>query len=300
MTKNNNVKDLFGIVKQISGTISMDWRLVMMVALIGGSSVAKPVSPYPSTTVVVEKTSTKLGAKRLRSLARAITVKVLGKKDKFLGSGILVNRQGSNYTVVTNAHVLDVEDTLYRVQTVDGRIFKAQRTQKLQNLPTNLFPKEDLAILRFDSPSHDYQIAALESIKKSNLGSRVFAAGFPFAIEGDRDTGFVLKSGQLSWVLDKALEGGYQVGYTNDIQKGMSGGPLLNQAGKVVAINGMHANPLWGEPYVYQDGTEPVAKLRKRMTQYSWGIPIETFINLVNKSGMNIPVSSTPKKSEHE
>ena len=72
----------------------MDWRLVMMVALIGGSSVAKPVLPQPSTKVAVEKTSTKLGAKRLRSLAQAITVKVLGKKDNFLGSGILINLTG--------------------------------------------------------------------------------------------------------------------------------------------------------------------------------------------------------------
>jgi S1-C subfamily serine protease len=299
MTK--NVQDLFGrIVKQISGSINMDWRLVLMVALIGGSSIAKPVSTHPSPKVAVEQPPTQLGATRLHSLARAITVKIVGKEGGFLGSGILINRKGAIYTVVTNAHVLTSEDSPYSIETVDSRRFKAQITKRLQKSSNTPLKGEDLAVLQFDSTSHNYKVASLESGEKLSIGSKVFAAGFPFTVEGDRDTGFVLKSGQISWVLDKALEGGYRIGYTNDIQKGMSGGPLLNQAGKVVAINGMHANPLWGEPYIYQDGTEPIAKLRQRMTQFSWGIPIETFVKLVNKSGMNIPVSSTPSKVEHE
>ncbi len=278
----------------------MDWRLVMMVAFIGGSSIAKPISTYPSVKVAVEQPSTKLGAKQIRSLARAIAVKILGKGGNFLGSGILINREGSIYTVVTNAHVLTPEDSPYQIQTADGRIFKTHLTKNVKKLPNTSFKGEDLAILQFYNSSKSYRVASLESGKRVNVGSRVFAAGFPFTPEGERDIGFVLKSGRISWVLDKALEGGYRIGYTNDIQKGMSGGPLLNQAGNVVAINGMHANPLWGEPYVYQDGTEPAAKLRKRMTQYSWGIPIETFVKLVNRSGINIPVSSTNRKVEHE
>ncbi|QEI44135.1 hypothetical protein BMF77_04766 [Dolichospermum sp. UHCC 0315A] len=35
-----------------------------------------------------------------------------------------------------------------------------------------------------------------------------------------------------SIVLEKALERGYQIGYTNKLEKGMSGGPLLNENGQ--------------------------------------------------------------------
>jgi hypothetical protein len=39
----------------------------------------------------------------------------------------------------------------------------------------------------------------------------------------------------------------------------------------------VHAYPLWGDPYLYKDGTEPNADLREQMSKYSWGISIETF-----------------------
>ena len=54
----------------------------------------------------------------------------------------------------------------------------------------------------------------------------------------------------------------------------MSGGALLNSKGEVVAVNGMHAYPLIGRPYIYEDGTTPKEKLINEMVHYSWGIPI--------------------------
>ncbi|HAJ64669.1 MAG TPA: serine protease, partial [Cyanobacteria bacterium UBA8543] len=79
--------------------------------------------------------------------------------------------------------------------------------------------------------------------------------GFPFAMDWSDSMGFVLTTGQVSLLLNRALVGGYQVGYTNEIQKGMSGGPILNRQGKLVGINGMHKYPLWGDPYIYKDGS---------------------------------------------
>lgn len=81
-------------------------------------------------------------------------------------------------------------------------------------------------------------------------------------------------------MLEKPLEEGYQIGYTNDIEKGMSGGPVLNRAGEVVAVNGMHAYPLWGDPYVFKDGSHPEQSLKQQMVRYSWSIPIQTFVRL--------------------
>lgn len=45
-------------------------------------------------------------------------------------------------------------------------------------------------------------------------------------------------------VLKKSLQEGYQLGYTNEIEQGMSGGPVLDQSGRLIAINGRLKYPL--------------------------------------------------------
>lgn len=256
----------------------MHWRKIMLIACIGGFSISSVLSA--SNIKVPVEQSTQRSAKQLQHLGASITVKVRSKD--FLGSGILIHKKGSVYTVLTNAHVLRSAKPPYQIQTPDGRVYAANLPSTGDHSRANYFNNNDLALLQFRSSDATYALALLGSASTLRVGNKVFAAGFPFDAEGTQDIGFVFRTGRVSLVLDKALEGGYQIGYTNDIQKGMSGGPLLNSVGEVVAVNGMHAEPLWGDPYVYQDGTEPEPPLRKQMSQYSWGIPTETFVKLVS------------------
>ncbi|BAZ37835.1 peptidase S1 and S6 chymotrypsin/Hap [Calothrix sp. NIES-4101] len=253
----------------------MDWRKILLVAIISSLSISSAI-PASHQTVVVERSLNKLSQQQVQKLAAAITVKILS--GGFLGSGILVHQDGHVYTVLTNAHVLRSSKPPYRIQTPDGQVYAA--SFPVEKLHVNSLPEDaDLALLEFRSSKRKYQVAFLGSSSNLNIGNEVFAAGFPVDTQGFVDRGFSLKVGEISLVLDKALEGGYRIGYTNDIQKGMSGGPLLNRAGEVVAINGMHAEPLWGNPYVYQDGTEPDRDLRLEMERYSWGIPMEIYVH---------------------
>lgn len=205
-------------------------------------------------------------------ISKHITVRI--KAEEFLGSGILVNQQGNTYTVLTNDHVLRGGSPPYRVKTFDGQIYQAEVKLRETALSEN-----DLAVLQFTT-ANTYQIAQLETRVAPN--EPVFAAGFPYAeVEANSiDASFACRPGKIFLLLDKPLEGGYQLGYTNDVEKGMSGGPLLNSQGKVVAINGMHAYPLWGDPYIYKDGTLPTTNLHQQMSKYSWGIPIQTWQKL--------------------
>lgn len=216
-----------------------------------------------------------LPIKVLRDQARLITVKVLSGDS--WGSGILIQQQGQLYRVLTNEHVLQTGNE-YRIQTLDGRVHLASRYQAV-SLNGN-----DLALLQFRSTDAVYTVARLGKAVTLAVGDEVLAAGFPFETDVSQPTGFKFTDGQVSLVTEKALDGGYQIGYTNAVEKGMSGGPVLNLQGEVVAINGMHPYPLWGDPYVFEDGSKPCAPMHDLMVKSSWAIPIETFIQLIPKS----------------
>ncbi len=204
----------------------------------------------------------------LKSYARTITVKIL-TGDQW-SSGILIQRQGSVYTVLTNQHVLRTGES-YRIQVADGQVYPATVSS------FGGFADNDLATLNFRSERR-YEIATLGSSLSLPVGTPVFAAGFPIPGLPSAAAGFTFTSGQVSLISPKVLEGGYQIGYTNLIEKGMSGGPVLNARGDVIAINGTHQEPLWGNPYRFADGSKPPTPLLKMFVNSSWAIPVETFI----------------------
>lgn len=225
---------------------------------------------------------TQLSPQQIESTAKAIAVKVLSAD--VLGSGFLIEKQGEVYTVVTNAHVIRAGDPPLRLQTWDGQIYPALLVQNVK------FKGNDLALLQFRSSRHSYSVASLDSSFNLAIATDVYAAGYTLddaqsaTKKKPQLKGFVFNSGRVSMMLDKPLEGGYQVGYTNDIQKGMSGGPLLNQWGKVVGINGKHAYPLWDAPSIFQDGSQACPSLQKSIDRTSWAIPIETLVQLAPTS----------------
>ncbi|MEG3880173.1 serine protease [Microcoleus sp. herbarium7] len=250
----------------------------MLVACLGGFIIPVPASA-PDVSVLVAQQASQPPVKQLEQLAMSIAVKVRSSKD-ILGSGILIRKQSNVYTVVTNEHVLIGGDPPYSIETPDGKIHPAVKIQ------TNSLKGNDLGLLQFRSDNTDYAIASFGPAP--TVRQQVFAAGFPFAETTSNPAtsafdkeGFVFKTGQISLVLDKPLQRGYRIGYTNDLEKGMSGGPLLNRRGQVVAVNGIHAEPILDTAYVFQDGSQPSASLREQMRRYSWGIPIDTFVQLV-------------------
>lgn len=246
----------------------MNWRKLILVIWIGSLSIALSAST-PFVSVYAQYQSQKLYQK-----AQSITVKILGAD--FLGSGILLQKQGLNYTVLTNAHVLQAGDRPYRIQTPDGKIYAA-------DLPKGLnFGNNDLALLKFHSQGKIYAVASVGL--SPVVGDKVFAAGFLGTEESSQVKGFALTTGKLLLVLPKPLEGGYQLGYTNNLQKGMSGGALLNHQGEVVGVNGMHAYPLWDVPSVFEDGSQTDEQLHKMIIRLSWAVSMEKIVQLTPKS----------------
>lgn len=267
---------------------------VLLVGCLSGlsailSGCATNTSISASTPLVRQPPIPQLVTQKLRSHAKAIAVKVLG--EDFLGTGFLVKKQGEIYTVITNAHVLRAGKSPYRLQMPDGRIYEASIPKNIQ------FQSNDLALLQFRSPKNSYAVATLASIPA--VGQEVFAAGFVLADAESASSvvNFKFTTGKVSFLLSKALEGGYQVGYTNEIEKGMSGGPLLNLQGEVVGVNGKHAYQLWDAPSTFADGSLACPPLHQIITRFSWAIPIQTVVKLAPPSiHLNLSLNSSPHK----
>ena len=206
-----------------------------------------------------------LSSQQLHHRAEMISVKVMSQE--VLGTGFLLEKQGCVYTVVTNAQVLRAGNAPFQIQTFDNRIWKAE-TKYVASVKG-----DDLAILQFRTRDEIYTVPSIGM--NPVVGAEVVAAGFPFTEDDSKVDSLTLTNGKVSLVLDKALQGGYQIGYTNKIDKGMSGGALLNQNGEVVGVNGMHAFPLWDIPSVFESGEEADKALHKKIIRLSWAVPME-------------------------
>lgn len=194
--------------------------------------------------------------------AKSIVVRIKDKKTS--GSGILIEKSTDIYTIITNHHVVDHENK-YQIQTPDNNIYKGILVAVSQ--------EDDLAILQFTS-NRSYATATVNTAPLKAHES-LFAAGFPY--NSDR---LQVTSGKLSLRATKPLKQGYQLGYTNIIQNGMSGGAIFNSRGEVVGINGRSTNPIVPD-YQYQDKTYPSEHLQQQMMQLSWGIPIGKAVDLI-------------------
>ena len=217
----------------------------------------------------------------IEEIAANISVKVLGRD--FLGSGFIARSKNNSYTVITNQHVLRAGDAPYRIQTPDGKIHAATKIE--QSVESDY--EYDLAILQFSTDT-EYSVAKIGRSLYLEVGESIYAAGFPYtemeakttSNQLNEITGLALKKGRISIILNQALVEGYQIGYTNDVKKGMSGGALLNSRGEVVGVNGKHAYPLWESPELFQDGSQPCPALEKLIVRSSLAIPIEKSIEL--------------------
>ncbi len=212
-----------------------------------------------------------LKEKELKDCARQITVKVFAEDT--WGSGIIIKKQGSIYTILTNAHVLVAIEDKYSIQTPDGLVYQAFHVEGID------FTNYDLALLQFNSDK-EYEVATIGESSKMKQGDQVVASGFPFYKDTSQEEDLKYTEGEITIITEKSLEDGYQIGYSNEIKKGMSGGPVINLQGEVIAVNGIHPYPLFGNPYIYSDGSEPPSHLKDVMFRSSFAIPIETFLDL--------------------
>lgn len=218
------------------------------------------------------------------TIARLVTVRVLANSGA--GSGVIIGYREQTYTVLTNAHVVaEASSNIYTILTADGKSHSGYWLQSAQ------FNNQDLALIQFSS-CQTYKVAAIGNSDTLLVGDLVYASGFPnwrfinsTTLQETRNWGlkaFQLTKGKVGMLPSQPLQQGYQLGYTNQVEPGMSGGPVINQYGQVVGINGGLKYPPQGIiAFIFADGTMPSESIFQQMESLSWAIPAATFQHII-------------------
>ncbi|MCC3534389.1 MAG: trypsin-like peptidase domain-containing protein [Microcoleus sp. PH2017_25_DOB_D_A] len=286
----------------------MKLTLVRFIALacIGGCQLLSPTQVSQSfdkaTTAVTSVTSEAengLSKDLIPERAKLISLRVYSiNPQEWKNNGLILNESGSGvlmameptpanpsvyqYLVLTANHVAKestgrAKKPEFYIRTPDGLIHKARRHPQK-------FNKTDLALLYFYSP-YRYEVAVIakkQSLKHEDL---IYVSGFPCNLVLTTiscPAEFVVKKGQVKAVLTKPLVDNYSIGYTNEVVEGTSGGPILNEQGEVVGINGRGEDGPSSQ-YKRADGSDSNEDEINSMKPLRWGIPIDFYLQLDTK-----------------
>ncbi|MBC5797544.1 trypsin-like peptidase domain-containing protein [Sphaerospermopsis sp. LEGE 00249] len=201
-------------------------------AVILGATTAAVVYLQP-VLAVNPVTIPRVPAAEINNIARQITVNIGGLDG--VGSGVMINRQGNVYTVLTAFHVVkkpgdnQVITGDYEIITGDGESHEIDKIERLRGL--------DLAIITFTS-TKEYRVAAVADSRTVNNGSPLYYAGFPAnASKNTNPRQYKFTEDQLT-SRSQGEKQGYDLIMSGKPQKGVSGGPIFDQRGFVIGIYG--------------------------------------------------------------
>ncbi|ELS05599.1 trypsin-like serine protease with C-terminal PDZ domain [Xenococcus sp. PCC 7305] len=168
-----------------------------------------------------------LSSRQVNLRAKQITVRIDGDKS---GSGIIIDSSNNKYTVLTSWHIVQ-ELGDYIVQTVDGRQHQVSpdTIQRISDV--------DLAVFQFTSPQN-YQIAELGNSNNLTEGQEIYFSGYPGELRTESDRVYRFFSANIVGLLDSPNDNGYSLIYDGSAFPGMSGGPVLNEQGRLIGIHG--------------------------------------------------------------
>jgi tetratricopeptide (TPR) repeat protein len=180
---------------------------------------------------LVQQMAIALSAVEVGRIAKAIAVEIKEVGTDRSGSGILLQRQDDIYTVLTTRHVLESRNT-FTLKTFDGQVHQAI-SDSVRFSGNNV----DLAVVKLRS-TNSYTLTKIGASNSLESGSPLYVAGFPgktYTI----DAGILnFTEGKMIGNATKGNSEGYSLFYSNTTLRGMSGGPVLNEAGELVAIHG--------------------------------------------------------------
>jgi tetratricopeptide (TPR) repeat protein len=232
----------------------------------------------------VQPAAVALSAGEIFNIAKAVTVEIRLQRDPSVGSGVIIDRQGDLYTLVTNRHVVcggqQLCDKLPTGESYNLGLFDGRHYRVNDNAVKFVGQDLDLAIVQFRSKLN-YAVAKV-TVNNLTAADKVYTSGFP-----PQKPGFNFNAGKTIAVVTKRLTGdfgGYTIIYDADTLPGMSGGGVFNSAGLLVAIHGLGGNI--GENTMLRDNSDNSEVGTK--IGLNRGIPVRWIVQNLGELGINL------------
>jgi len=150
---------------------------------------------------------------------------ILPKRARTVGSGILISQDGY---ILTNNHVIDgAVDNDIEVVLNDKRQFKARVVGK--------DPSTDLAVLKIDG--QNLPAITIGNSDQVDVGEWVLAIGNPFRLRSTVTAGIVSALSRDVQIINDQMRVESFIQTDAAINKGNSGGALVNTSGELVGVN---------------------------------------------------------------
>ncbi|MDE5067774.1 MAG: GUN4 domain-containing protein [Trichodesmium sp. St4_bin8_1] len=222
-------------------------------------------------------TSCSLPPDQIASRLEPSLVKVFYKNQPGHGTGFFVPGETGVCKVLTAAHVVNKEGEKL-LQTKDGNVWDAASVEMFSD-------DIDLALVTFEPEKEkcDYPTLKIGNSEDIKQGSSIYISGLS-SRDGKMLSQFV--KGNVTAL--NVFPQGYRVSYQGLTVAGMSGAPVIDERGKVVAVHGMSdvetvkgfssLKTSWPELELQTtwQAEEVVNTAIKHLT-FSWGIPISFF-----------------------
>jgi|GEM_PF-2928940 len=166
---------------------------------------------------------------KAHQIAQNTTVFIQNSNDsENFGSGVIIAKEGNTYAVLTAAHVLEANGP-FTIKIKDEFQYPVKNIQKLPNV--------DLARFQFES-DENFGVAPLGEFEQVREADEVYVAGYPTPGFNIQRPVFFILPGNVTTIFPEAGRDGYNIAYDNFTRSGMSGGPVFNKYGHVIAIHG--------------------------------------------------------------
>lgn len=281
-------------LKRISKTWIIIALIIIMVVSCAGDSVKNNQN---STTDTNPISPSVLGEQQIEKIAKETTVFISGSSN---GSGVIIAQSGDTYYVLTAAHVVgtppgEIEDP-YELETqTDGKKHRIAGANDYSDRIKTIDKNIDLAVVEFKAePGQSYRIAPLAN---SIPDKEVYAFGLNFCEASGKPEKIPQFTRGKICELRSDPEEGYDVHYTNNIVRGVSGGPIFNSQGQVVGIQAALAYKI-GKQYD-RDTCDTIPKDPNENYSDGLGISVvKNFDKLKEKLPLNtkINLQKSPKK----
>ena len=159
----------------------------------------------------------------------------LGADGNAQGSGFVVDRSGA---ILTNAHVItnvtETDSAVRRAQAVYVEFSDGERVPA-RVVGWDLF--SDVGVVRVEPRDHALEPVPLGNSSGVVVGQPVAAIGSPFGKQTSLSVGVVSATGRSIHSLAGRFTVGNAIQTDASINRGNSGGPLFDAAGRVIGIN---------------------------------------------------------------